>query len=273
MIFMRPPQQGHEGGSRSGMPAPHAWPGIAPPRSVPAARSRRPQIAAGRPGRPASLGVAGQVEGLEKMALFPWPRRPLRTPGQESRHRGACPPPARAGRRSPQADPAGRRAWGSRGKSRALKKWHYSPKLTTLAPSTRARACDFGSDEIWCNSDRADDGSIVTLAASRSTTQSSLAMKGPTYPRRARHLGPPAPPWKFVGGCADDRLKQAVCRRILELADGFGVRTVPRASRPERTLSRRTRWVSIWSKGFLRETRAGQEFARTVLRHPGMVPQ
>jgi EAL domain-containing protein (putative c-di-GMP-specific phosphodiesterase class I) len=30
----------------------------------------------------------------------------------------------------------------------------------------------------------------------------------------------------FVGGCADDRLKQSVCRRILELADNFGVRTV-----------------------------------------------
>ncbi len=31
---------------------------------------------------------------------------------------------------------------------------------------------------------------------------------------------------EFVAGCADDRLKQIVCRRILELADGFGARTV-----------------------------------------------
>jgi EAL domain-containing protein (putative c-di-GMP-specific phosphodiesterase class I) len=30
----------------------------------------------------------------------------------------------------------------------------------------------------------------------------------------------------FVSGFADDRLKQVVCRRILELADGFGARTV-----------------------------------------------
>jgi len=30
----------------------------------------------------------------------------------------------------------------------------------------------------------------------------------------------------FVSGFADDRLKQSVCRRILELADGFGTRTV-----------------------------------------------
>lgn len=31
---------------------------------------------------------------------------------------------------------------------------------------------------------------------------------------------------QFVSGCADDRLKQWNCRRILELADGFGSRTV-----------------------------------------------
>jgi EAL domain-containing protein (putative c-di-GMP-specific phosphodiesterase class I) len=31
---------------------------------------------------------------------------------------------------------------------------------------------------------------------------------------------------KFVTGCANDRLKQTVCRRILELADGYGARTV-----------------------------------------------
>ena len=31
---------------------------------------------------------------------------------------------------------------------------------------------------------------------------------------------------EFVAGCADNRLKQSVCRRILELADGFGARTV-----------------------------------------------
>lgn len=31
---------------------------------------------------------------------------------------------------------------------------------------------------------------------------------------------------EFVSGFADDRLKQSVCRRILELADGFGTRTV-----------------------------------------------
>jgi EAL domain-containing protein (putative c-di-GMP-specific phosphodiesterase class I) len=31
---------------------------------------------------------------------------------------------------------------------------------------------------------------------------------------------------KFVTGCADDRLKQTVCRQILDLADGYGARTV-----------------------------------------------
>jgi EAL domain-containing protein (putative c-di-GMP-specific phosphodiesterase class I)/CheY-like chemotaxis protein len=31
---------------------------------------------------------------------------------------------------------------------------------------------------------------------------------------------------KFVAGCAEDRLKQVICRRILDLADGVGARTV-----------------------------------------------
>ncbi|WP_295850249.1 EAL domain-containing response regulator [Tardiphaga sp.] len=31
---------------------------------------------------------------------------------------------------------------------------------------------------------------------------------------------------RFVAGCADDRLKQTVCRSIIELARGYGVRTV-----------------------------------------------
>lgn len=31
---------------------------------------------------------------------------------------------------------------------------------------------------------------------------------------------------QFITGCADDRLKQTVCRRIVELAQGYGVRTL-----------------------------------------------
>jgi EAL domain-containing protein (putative c-di-GMP-specific phosphodiesterase class I)/CheY-like chemotaxis protein len=31
---------------------------------------------------------------------------------------------------------------------------------------------------------------------------------------------------KFITGCAEDRLKQSICRRILDLADGYGARTV-----------------------------------------------
>ncbi|ABD89925.1 EAL domain-containing response regulator [Rhodopseudomonas palustris] len=31
---------------------------------------------------------------------------------------------------------------------------------------------------------------------------------------------------EFIAGCADDRLKQTVCRRIVELANGYGARTV-----------------------------------------------
>lgn len=31
---------------------------------------------------------------------------------------------------------------------------------------------------------------------------------------------------KFIAGCAEDRMKQSLCRRILDLADGYGARTV-----------------------------------------------
>jgi EAL domain-containing protein (putative c-di-GMP-specific phosphodiesterase class I) len=31
---------------------------------------------------------------------------------------------------------------------------------------------------------------------------------------------------RFVTGCAHDPLKQSICRRILDLADGYGARTV-----------------------------------------------
>jgi EAL domain-containing protein (putative c-di-GMP-specific phosphodiesterase class I) len=31
---------------------------------------------------------------------------------------------------------------------------------------------------------------------------------------------------KSIAGCAEDRLKQSICRRIVELADGYGARTV-----------------------------------------------
>jgi hypothetical protein len=43
------------------------WPGIAPPRTAPAARASRPQAARRRPSP--SYGVAGHVEGFEKTAL------------------------------------------------------------------------------------------------------------------------------------------------------------------------------------------------------------
>src|SRR6266536_2951357 len=37
---------------------------------------------------------------------------------------------------------------------------------------------------------------------------------------------------KFVAGCADDRLKGTVCRRIIDLADGYGKIDDPAANRP-----------------------------------------
>jgi EAL domain-containing protein (putative c-di-GMP-specific phosphodiesterase class I) len=38
---------------------------------------------------------------------------------------------------------------------------------------------------------------------------------------------------KFVTGCSDDRLKKTVCRRILELADHYGARTVAEGDRDD----------------------------------------
>jgi EAL domain-containing protein (putative c-di-GMP-specific phosphodiesterase class I) len=56
---------------------------------------------------------------------------------------------------------------------------------------------------------------------------------------------------KFVAGCAEDRLKQSMCRRILDLADGYEARGLsPRELRAGQIFSPCVRWVSIWRKGF-----------------------
>jgi hypothetical protein len=78
------------------------------------------------------LGVAGQVEGLEKMALHPRVTLSLHPP------RARAPPPARAATRPPPADPAARRATGPLGISRALKKRHYN-RLLLRARGERPR--------------------------------------------------------------------------------------------------------------------------------------
>jgi hypothetical protein len=55
---------------------------------------------------------------------------------------------------------------------------------------------------------------------------------------------------KFIAGCADDRLKRAMCGRILDLANFYGALLSLKGSRRERIFWRCARWGSIWSKAF-----------------------
>jgi EAL domain-containing protein (putative c-di-GMP-specific phosphodiesterase class I) len=78
---------------------------------------------------------------------------------------------------------------------------------------------------------------------------------------------------QFVTGCADDRLKQTVCRGILDLADGYGVRTV--AEGVETT----TDFLGVREMGFAQaqgflfaKPLAAKKFARTVLRRSTAMP-
>jgi EAL domain-containing protein (putative c-di-GMP-specific phosphodiesterase class I) len=76
----------------------------------------------------------------------------------------------------------------------------------------------------------------------------------------------------FVAGCADDRLKQTVCRQILDVADGFGARTVAEG------VENRADFFTVRELGFdlaqgflFTKPMTAQKFALTARRHP-MVP-
>jgi EAL domain-containing protein (putative c-di-GMP-specific phosphodiesterase class I) len=71
---------------------------------------------------------------------------------------------------------------------------------------------------------------------------------------------------QFVSGCADDRLKQWNCRRILELADGFGVRTVGEAveTRADFIMARELGFDLIQGFFFAKPMEA-KKFARRIL--------
>lgn len=78
----------------------------------------------------------------------------------------------------------------------------------------------------------------------------------------------------LVAGCADDRLKKTACRWIVDLADGYGVRTVAEG------VETRTDFLTVreigfdLSQGFLfAKPMTALKFARTMLRHPVMVPR
>jgi len=78
----------------------------------------------------------------------------------------------------------------------------------------------------------------------------------------------------LVAGCADDRLKQSVCRRILEFADRVGSRTVAEG------VETRADFVTVRELGFdvvqgffLSKPLEARKFARRVLREPLTMPR
>lgn len=77
----------------------------------------------------------------------------------------------------------------------------------------------------------------------------------------------------FVYGCADDRLKQSTCRRILELADRFGVRTVAEGveTRVDFLCARELGFDLIQGFFFAKPMEA-RKFARRILGRPMEMP-
>ena len=71
---------------------------------------------------------------------------------------------------------------------------------------------------------------------------------------------------QFVAGCADDRTKRTTCGRILNLADGYGSRTVAGGveSRADFAVVREMGFNLVQSYLFARPM-AAKKFARTML--------
>lgn len=79
---------------------------------------------------------------------------------------------------------------------------------------------------------------------------------------------------QFVTGCADDRLKQTVCRGIIDLADSYGARTVAEG------VESRTDFLAAHEMGFdlaqgflFGKASTAKKFARSSLARPILVPQ
>jgi EAL domain-containing protein (putative c-di-GMP-specific phosphodiesterase class I) len=74
---------------------------------------------------------------------------------------------------------------------------------------------------------------------------------------------------EFISGFADDRLKQVVCRRILELADGFGARTVAEGVETRADfLTARELGFDLIQGFFFAKPMLPDKFARRVLGRP-----
>lgn len=77
----------------------------------------------------------------------------------------------------------------------------------------------------------------------------------------------------FVAGCADDRLKQSTCRRILELADGFGARTVAEGVETRADfVTTRELGFDLIQGFFFAKPMEPHKFARKILGRPMAVP-
>ena len=78
---------------------------------------------------------------------------------------------------------------------------------------------------------------------------------------------------QFVVGCADDRLQRAACRRVLDLADAIGARTVADG------VAREADFLAVRDMGFHQaqgplfgKPMRAEEFAGSVLGHPATAP-
>ena len=73
----------------------------------------------------------------------------------------------------------------------------------------------------------------------------------------------------YINGCADDRLKQATCRSIVELADRFGARTVAEGveTRADFVMARELEF-DIIQGFFFAKPMEPHKFARRVLGKP-----
>lgn len=77
----------------------------------------------------------------------------------------------------------------------------------------------------------------------------------------------------LIDGCADERLKQSTCRRILELADGFGARTVAEGVETRADfLAARELGFDLIQGFFFAKPMERQKFVRRILRRPMEMP-
>ncbi len=79
---------------------------------------------------------------------------------------------------------------------------------------------------------------------------------------------------EFVTGCANDRLKQTVCRSIVELAKGYGVPVVAEGIETRADFVAANEMGFDLVQGYLFGKPAGlKKFARSVLTHPVLAPK